>query len=155
MINIILLFFLHGGEGGAVTIGMVWQLKFSNNKKMLCIENLKIQKPTTYHNIQCWWSCRKMKMLSLLVGMWAFTDLPVILPSHKAEMELGHLNLCSSKNLLSAARSAVSRPFPAVIASRIHLSFQAMALQPPASNYQEHGRGAGASAILPHSGLLW
>lgn len=47
---------------------------------------------------------------------------------------VGPLKSLFNENVLSAARSAVSRPFPAVIASRIHLSFQAMALRVPASN---------------------
>lgn len=75
-----------------------------------------------------------MKMLSLLVGMWAFIHLPIILPSLHGCSGAGPLKLVQAGICRSAARSAVSRPCPALIAFGIHLSSHAMAMQHPANN---------------------
>ena len=94
-----------------------------------------------------------MKMLSLLGPWQAFIHPLAILLLHTAKVELCHLNL-SSRMFYSAARSAVSRPFPDVIAFRIHLSFQAMAVLFLGYIITKHLRATGAWPFPSNAGLL-
>lgn len=126
--------------------------KISSNKKMFCAENLKLKKQTTYHNIQCWWSRQKVKMLSAGGVRLSFPSLALY--RHPAGAELCHLQLCSSKNLLFSCKDWSQQSISCSYCLRHSSQLWSRGWQP--QPITKHGRGPRAtlSALAPVTGNL-